>query len=277
MKIGFIGQGWIGKNYADNFEYRGFNIVRYGLEPEYAGNKEKIKECDIVFLAVPTPSTPTGFDFSIVDQALNLIGQGKTAVIKSTILPGTTEELQRKHPDIIVLHSPEFLTEATAKFDAWYPDRNIVGYVDKKGAEAADKVMDVLPVASFKAIIPAKAAELIKYGGNCWFYLKIIYINMLYDLCQEMGIDYELVKRGMSYDTRIGYTHLDPIHKTGRGAGGHCFIKDFAAFRRLYGEMKKDDVWGNKFLEDLEKKNIELLKSTNKDLDLLKGVCGENI
>ena len=57
--IGFIGQGWIGKNYADDFEERGFEVVRYGLEPEFAENKDRIKDCDIVFVAVPTPTRPT--------------------------------------------------------------------------------------------------------------------------------------------------------------------------------------------------------------------------
>ena len=76
-QIGFIGQGWIGKNYADDFEARGYMVVRYGQEPEYAGNKEKIAECDIVFIAVPTPTTPHGFDDSILREVLVLIGKGK--------------------------------------------------------------------------------------------------------------------------------------------------------------------------------------------------------
>jgi len=59
-KIGFIGQGWIGKNYADDFEKRGYEIVRYALESPYIDNKEKIKECDIVFIAVPTPQHSQG-------------------------------------------------------------------------------------------------------------------------------------------------------------------------------------------------------------------------
>ena len=64
--IGFIGQGFIGKNYADDFEQRNYKVVRYALEGTYAGNKDRIKECDIVFIAVPTPTTPEGFDLSIV-------------------------------------------------------------------------------------------------------------------------------------------------------------------------------------------------------------------
>src|SRR5580692_663281 len=82
--IGFIGQGWIGKAYADNFEERGYEVVRYALEKPYIKNKDKIAECDIVFIAVWTPTTPKGFDSSVVENVLPLVGEGKIAVLKST-------------------------------------------------------------------------------------------------------------------------------------------------------------------------------------------------
>src|ERR1700733_12742025 len=104
--IGFIGQGWIGKHYADDFENRGFSVVRYAKEEPYAANKEKIKECDIVFIAVPTPTTPDGFDDSIVRNVISLVKDGTTVVIKSTILPGTTESIQKEHPKKTILHCP---------------------------------------------------------------------------------------------------------------------------------------------------------------------------
>ena len=84
----FYRPGLIGKNYADNFEQRGFNIVRYSMEPEYVGNKEKTKDRDIVFIAVPTPTTPAGFDDSILKQVIRISGREKVALIKSTVLPG---------------------------------------------------------------------------------------------------------------------------------------------------------------------------------------------
>jgi len=279
--IGQIGIGWIGKHYADNFEERDYKVVRYAKEPEYENNKDKIGECDIVFIAVPTPTTIKGFDFSIVQEVLKLIGRGKIAVIKSTILPGTTEILQNIYPDITVLHSPEFLTEATAKYDVAYPNRNIIGYVDDKGAVAAELVMKVLPLAPYKSIIPAKEAEMIKYTGNCWFYFKVMYINILYELCQKLDIEYEIVKQGMSYDPRVGFTHLDVEHQGGRGAGGHCFIKDFAAFREIFSKKMGDgsvaDELSLKILEALEDKNIQLLTESGKSLDLLKGVYGNGV
>ncbi|MDD5290741.1 MAG: hypothetical protein PHZ04_01365 [Patescibacteria group bacterium] len=277
-KIGFIGQGWIGKNYADDFEKRGFEIVRYSLEKPYVDNKEKIKDCDIVFIAVPTPSTPAGFDSSILRQAIKSVGEGKIAVIKSTLLPGTTESIQEENPNIYVMHSPEFLTEATAAHDASNPTRNIIGLPKDSDdyKEKAREVLEVLPYAAYKIICSAKEAELIKYGGNCWFYFKVIFINMLYDLAQKMDCQWGIIQETMAADPRIGRTHLNPVHQGGRGAGGHCFIKDFAAFSDMYKEHIGDE-FGLKVLESLKDKNIDLLVSSGKDLDLLAGVYGEEI
>ena len=149
--IGCIGQGWIGKQYANDFEKRGYAVVRYALEKEYEANKEKIADCDIVFIAVPTPTTTEGFDASIVRAVLPLVGKGKIAVIKSTVLPGVTEKLQEEFPEIIIMHVPEFLREATAAKDVADPERNIVGIVkdDEQNQLAAKKVLEVLPPAPF--------------------------------------------------------------------------------------------------------------------------------
>ena len=298
MNIGFIGQGWIGKNYADDFERRGYAVVRYALEEPYVENKDKIKDCDIVFIAVPTPTTSKGFDARIVDSALALVGRGKIAVIKSTLLPGTTAKLQVTHPGITVLCSPEFLTEATAAHDAANPKRNIIGLGvdDNEHRRAAAQVLEVLPQAPFKLVCKATEAEFIKYGGNNWFYFKVIFINLLYDLAQKQGCNYDVIREGMAADSRVGPSHLIPVHKSGtlgsdnfhlfkthknqegkRGAGGHCFIKDFAAFSRLYSETFPDDEKGIEVLHALESKNIDLLTKSGKDLGLLKGVYGEDV
>ncbi len=276
--IGFIGQGWIGKNYANDFETRGYNIVRYAKEEPYASNKEKIGDCDIVFIAVPTPTTPQGFDNSILKQVIKLVGKKKIAVIKSTITPGTTELMQKDNPGIYVVHSPEFLTEASAAHDAANPNRNIIGIPldNDEYRQKAKEVMEVLPFASYQLICHAKEAELTKYGGNCWFYFKVIFINLLYDLANKLGVDYQVVKEAMAADPRIGPTHIDPIHKTGRGAGGHCFIKDFAVFSQIYNELVGDEP-GAKVLASLKEKNIDLLVKSHKDLDLLKGVYGDDV
>lgn len=300
--IGFIGQGYIGKNYADDFERRSYETVRYALEEPYRANKDKIRKCDIVFIAVPTPTTPEGFDYGIVEAVLSLVGNQKTAIIKSTVLPGTTETLQAKYPNVTLLMSPEFLTEATAAYDAAHPQRNIIGMAEDTPAHhaAALRVLAALPEAPFTQICRAREAEYIKYGGNNWFYFKVLFINALYELTEHAGCDWDVIKKGLAADPRIGSTHLnpvhasgeagggvrhltyneihiEPVHKGGRGAGGHCFIKDFAAFSRLYRETFPEDVKGIRMLEALEEKNIDLLTKSGKDLDLLKGVYGDRI
>ncbi|MFH1255415.1 MAG: hypothetical protein V1667_03030 [bacterium] len=277
-KIGFVGQGWIGKNYADNFEQRGFEIVRYGLEAEYNGNKEKIKDCDIVFIAVPTPTTPEGFDAGILKQVVKLAGKGKIALIKSTITPGSTRDLQSDNPDIFVFHSPEFLTRHTAAYDAANPARNIIGIPEDNEIyrKKAREVMDILPKAPYEIICGSADAELVKYGGNCFFYFKNIFMNMLYDLSRKTGSDWENVRQMIAADPRIGEEHTHPVNKGGRGAGGDCLIKDFEAFIRMYKNYIGDET-GMNILTNLRDKNIGFLVESKKDLELLKGVYGDDV
>jgi UDPglucose 6-dehydrogenase len=282
--IGFIGQGWIGSYYADEMEQRGFEVIRYSLEESYIQNKEKIKECDIVFIAVPTPSTPQGFDYSIVKDAVSLVGCGKIAVIKSTILPETTEIIQREYPDVFVFHSPEFLREANVVFDVANPSRNIIGVpvLDEENMRRAKDVVDVLPKASFEQICHSKEAELIKYAGNNFLYLKVVYMNLLYDFAQKLGLNWKVVRDAVSADPRIGSSHTEPVHKSGhheakigRGAGGHCFVKDMVAFSNKYKELLPDDKHAHLFFDALQNKNMHLLLSTEKDIDLLESVYGK--
>ena len=282
--IGFIGQGWIGKHYADDFEKRGHKVIRYALEEPYVKNGDKIKDCDIVFIAVPTPSTLEGFDDSIVRKAIKGVGKGNIAVIKSTLLPGSTQSIQKENPDIIVMHSPEFLREASAAEDAANPQRNIIGITEMSDelTQKAKAVIAVLPKAPFEHICHAKEAEFIKYGGNCLLAIKVIFMNMMHDMIENMGGDWDRVGEAMAADSRLGDSHWQPVHssspgmKSGRGAGGHCFIKDFAAFREMY-EKTVGDKKGLKMLDSIAEKNIKYLVESEKDLDILKGVYGEDV
>ena len=278
MKIGFVGQGWIGKNYANDFEKRGYDVIRYALEEAYIANKEKIKECDIVFVAVPTPTTKKGFDPSIVRSAMQVVGCGKIAVIKSTILPGTTERIQAENPDIFVLHSPEFLVESTAAYDAAHPSRNIIGIPIENDTyiQKAKGVLAVLPEAPYSKILSAKDAEFVKYAGNCFLLTKVLYMNLLFDLVKAMDGNWKDIREALIHDGRVGASHSEPVHKSGRGAGGDCFIKDFEAFRSMYKE-KVGDPLGNAILSSFKDKNISLLTQSGKDLELLRAVYGESL
>ncbi|OGG72675.1 hypothetical protein A3A38_00360 [Candidatus Kaiserbacteria bacterium RIFCSPLOWO2_01_FULL_53_17] len=277
--IGFIGQGWIGKNYANDFEYRGYRTVRYALEKEYRNNKDKIKECDIVIIAVPTPSTPKGFDASIVEGALKRIGKGKIAVIKSTIIPGTTKRFQKKYPGIVIVYSPEFLSESTAAYDAAHPFSNIIGLPknDIAHRKAAKAVLAVLPKAPFSLVSTSTEAEIVKYSHNMSGYTQIITFNILYDLARKLSADWGMIHQALLADPYVPNRYSQPMHKSGRGAGGGCFIKDFAALRMLYEKVLPKDKESLDALRAFEKKNIQLLKSTKKDLQLLAGVYGPKV
>jgi UDP-glucose/GDP-mannose dehydrogenase family, central domain/UDP-glucose/GDP-mannose dehydrogenase family, NAD binding domain len=267
QKIGFIGQGWIGRNLADHFEERGFDIVRYAKEPEFAMNKEAIAGCDVVFIAVPTPSTPEGFDDRIL------------AVIKSTILPGSTDIFAALYPDRFVMHSPEFLREASVRKDIDFPDRNIVGIpspfiAHKEWIQKAEALMRILPDAPYQMICKASEAELTKYGSNNFLFVKVVFMNLMYDIATKHSAEWDTIAKNMTADPRIGTSHMQPIHQiahmgsiAGRGAGGHCFIKDFAAFRQLFEQSLGHDKEAVALLRALESKG--------KDLDILDGIYGK--
>jgi UDPglucose 6-dehydrogenase len=282
-KIGFIGQGFIGKHMADDVEERGYTVVRYALEEPYNGNKDAIATCDIVFIAVPTPTTPNGFDSSALEAVLPYVGEGKIAVIKSTLLPGTTKRLQVQFPNITILHSPEFLREKTAREDTKSPARTIVGLPvhDEMHTEAANRVQSVLPVSPYQLVCSSDEAELIKYGGNCFLALKVVFMNMMYDAAKATGADYSVIVDAMQADPRIGTSHMNVVDQSGhpgsipgRGAGGHCFPKDLAALASWYEETIADDAMGTALWRAIEAKNNDLLRGSNKDLDLLRGIYG---
>ena len=275
-RIGFIGQGYVGSAVAADFEQRGYDIVRYSLEPAFVANKELVAHCEIVFIAVPTPTVAARFDAGIVSEALSLVGQGKTAIIKSTILPGTTALLQTQYPNIFVMHSPEFLREKSAAEDAAHPERNIIGIpVDTpEFRQKAKAVMAVLPTAPYNAIVSAPTAECVKYIGNTFLYVKTVFMNLVHDFVRAAGGDWEAARQAVIQDSRIGASHTNIVADNGRGAGGHCFIKDYEAFLQFYKSLI-DDPEGLAALEAYRDKNNQLLISTQKDLDLLGAVYGQ--
>lgn len=279
LEIGFIGQGFVGKSIADDFESRGYKTIRYALEEPYVHNKDKIKHADIVFVAVPTPSTTNGFDDSILRGVVSLVGKGKTLVIKSTVVPGTTEAIQNAHPDITVLFSPEFLLEATAAHDAAFPIMNMVGIPSDSAVyrKQAEQVLSVLPKSPHSQLCSAREAELFKYVHNIHGVFRILFANMVYDLATAHGASWAELTEAMSADpymtTQASYYNR-PVHKSGRGAGGHCFIKDMAAFVESYKKSCSENKEAIAALEGLEQLNVALLKNSGKDLDLLEGVYG---
>lgn len=234
IKIGIVGVGMVGGAVQRYFEKKeGLELFLYD-NGKNLGSPEEINKAEIVFVCVPTPylKDGKGFDLSYVEDALNGLQGEKVVVIKSTVLPGTTEMLQQKYPQHKVLMNPEFLTEETADQDMSYPDRQIVGYTEQSHTVAGD-VMQLLPLAPFERILPATEAELVKYFGNTWFAVKVSFANQMFDLCQALGVDYDRMVEAAAADKRIGRTHLNIFHKGYRGYGGKCLPKDIKAFIQL--------------------------------------------
>ncbi len=233
-KIGIVGLGYVGGAAKHWFESKKDEIDLF-LYDKYKkiGSPEEVNGADVVFVAVPTPfKTGSGYDGSAVEESVRNINNGKTIVIKSTVLPGTTDGLQKKYPQKKILFNPEFLRAKSAVADFINPDRQILGVTYASRGEA-ESVFALLPEASHKRILPATEAEMVKYFGNLFLSTKVIFANQIYDLCAKLGADYNAVKDCAALDPRIGESHLDVSDSGYRGYGGGCFPKDMKAFIRF--------------------------------------------
>ena len=261
--IGIMGTGMVGGSVQRYFQ-------SVGLEPKIydkgknLGSLELVNQADMIFICVPTPYLVDGkgFDLSYVEEAIgNAIGS-KILVIKSTVLPGTTEMLQQKYPQHKLLFNPEFLTQSTADNDMKFPDRQVVGYTKESFTVSGD-VMRVLPLAPFERILTATEAEMVKYFGNTWFSAKVAFANQMYEMCQALGLDYDRIKESAAADKRIGPSHLEIFHAGYRGYGGACLPKDTRALIQM-GDARGVDL---SILKTVEKYNNALREAQRLDTD----------
>ncbi|RLF35720.1 MAG: UDP-glucose 6-dehydrogenase [Thermoplasmata archaeon] len=210
-----------------------------------------IKDNDITFVCVGTPSKDDGsIDLIHVKQAVENIGgilkeinRWHHVVIKSTVLPGTTEKillpiLEKKSGknatmDFGLSMNPEFLREGTAVYDFLNADRIVIGANDERSADELVNLYKSFSLKIFKTSITT--AEMIKYASNAFLATKISFINEIGNMCKKLGIDAYEVADGMGLDKRIGRAFLD----SGIGWGGSCFPKDLDAlisWAKMIGE-----------------------------------------
>ncbi len=242
-KLAVAGTGMVGGALARSFQEQGFDIGLYDPPKGYA-DVNVLRIADIIFIAVPTPYylDGRGFDDSYLHEAVQAIPtEGKVIVIKSTIIPGTTDAFQKKYPQHVFLFNPEFLTEANADFDMKNPTRQLVGYTHMS-KEHAQSILDLLPGAPYQAALPALEAELVKYYGNAFLAMRVAFANQMYDICQAMGVDYDIVKNAAAADPRIGASHLDIAFGGYRGYGGKCLPKDVRSLIQLSRSLGLDPV-----------------------------------
>jgi UDPglucose 6-dehydrogenase len=230
--IGIIGEGVVGGALRSYLEDEGHDVRVYDPPKGYDSIAD-LDGADIVFICVPTPYTHgIGFDDRHLLSAVSRLTGQRAVVIKSTVLPGTTQMLQERLPQHRFLFNPEFLREATAYEDFVRPDRQIVGCTYASLGDA-NRVMALLPRAAFERVCPAAEAEMAKYVANAFLALKVSYANEIYDLCERLHIDYGSVKDVVAADERIGDSHLDVLDAGYRGYGGKCLPKDTRALLDL--------------------------------------------
>jgi UDPglucose 6-dehydrogenase len=230
--VGVVGLGVVGDAVHHYFERSGYSMRVY--DPyKGLGSEEAINESDLVFICVPTPYQPgTGLDDNALEDAVSRLTGSKAVVIKSTVLPGTTEAYQTRYSQHCFLFNPEFLREDFARIDFLRPDRQLVGYT-AQSRHLAEPLLSMLPSAPYTSTMVAREAELAKYMTNAFLAVKVIFANELFDLSTALDIDYNAVRDAVSADPRIGSSHLDVSDGGYRGYGGKCLPKDARALLAL--------------------------------------------
>ena len=238
-KVGIIGNGFVGESQA--FAFSPFAEVRiYDIDPlKRTHTKEQIDDCDFIFVCVPTPMRRDGSqDKSFIEKVFDTAVTGPVYIIKSTVLPGTTRDLQLQYSNLDIVFSPEFLTERTAKLDMLTQARIVLGG-DKPGLTAS--VRDLFEQRfKNKHIIETDSitAELIKYMNNTFFATKVSMMNEFKLLADKLEASWEDALYGFSADGRIGDSHLHVPGPDGRlGYGGTCFPKDVNALITLADKL----------------------------------------
>lgn len=241
LKYGIIGVGTVGTAISKYLEGKGWVYFLYD-KYKNIGSIEDINKADVIFIAVPTPFKDGKGDMSAVYEAVSyVIGKGKMVIINSTILPGTSDDLQKLHPELEIFFNPEFLDEDTAVEDFTAPIKQVLGYTAGQ-KDKADYLINALPKSSNPFVIPALEAELVKYFQNTFFATRVIFANQFYDLCEKLGADYKVVVDCASRDRRVGTSHWIIDHKGYRGFGdlnvSKCLPKDLKALLLLAKNKK---------------------------------------
>ena len=208
---------------------------------------EGIKSADVIFLALPTPPGEDGSaDLKYVLGVANELGKiltgYKVIVNKSTVPVGTAEKVRNAilanyNGEFDVISNPEFLREGVAVDDFMKPDRVVIGTLSERARSLMSKLYSPY-VRQGNPIIfmDEKSAELTKYAANSFLATKISFINEIAQLCERVGADVDMVRRGIGSDERVGKRFLFP----GIGYGGSCFPKDVKALIKSAGDVDYD-------------------------------------
>lgn len=235
--------------------------------------KEGISNAQVIFLALPTPPGENGsadlkYILGVANDLGKLITDYVVIIDKSTVPVGTAEKvyaaIAKNLPtgqagtkiEFDVVSNPEFLREGVAVDDFMKPDRVIIG----TSSERAKKIMNELYVPFVRQGNPIiymdeKSAELTKYAANSFLAMKITFMNEIAHLCERMGADVDMVRKGIGSDERIGRRFLFP----GIGYGGSCFPKDVQALVKSSDDVDYDFKILDAVMEVNEKQKLHLI------------------
>jgi UDPglucose 6-dehydrogenase len=187
------------------------------------------QQADFVFLCLPTPTLRDGTVETLPIEILckrirSSIGPNTVVINKSTVPPGTARRLSLKLKNCLpVVSNPEFLREGSAIHDFMYPDRIVIGADDEEVAQSVENLYR--PFSAPTVLTDTVSAECIKYMANSYLATKVSFVNEAARYCEAVGARVVDVLDGLSFDPRIGASHLFP----GPGWGGSCFPKDTEA------------------------------------------------
>jgi len=236
--VGIIGNGFVGESQVFAFSPIA-DIKLYDVNTLKSLNTlEETHNCDFVFICVPTPMKKDGSqDISYIEDVFSKATEKPIYIIKSTIIPGTTNKFQKQFPNLKIIFCPEFLTERTAKLDTLTQARIIFG----GDPYLTNKVQELFEQRFYKRNFihtDTITAELVKYMNNTFFATKVSIMNEFKRLSDALGTDWETAVRGFASDHRIGDSHLHVPGPDGKlGYGGTCFPKDVNALVTLGEEL----------------------------------------
>jgi UDPglucose 6-dehydrogenase len=272
----------IDKNKVDKLSNGEITIYEPGLEKIFLRNLKEgrltfttsladgVKDAKVIFLALPTPPGADGsadlkYVLGVAKDLGAILTDYKVIVDKSTVPVGTAAKVHAAiaanfKGEFDVVSNPEFLREGVAVDDFMKPDRVVIGV----NSERARKVMGELYAPYVRQGNPVifmdeKSAELTKYAANSFLATKISFMNEIAQLCERVGADVDMVRRGIGSDERIGRRFLFP----GIGYGGSCFPKDVQALV-MSSEEVNYDFKILKAVEDVnEKQKLHLMPKIN--------------
>tara|TARA_Y100000768_G_scaffold46785_1_gene30511 strand:- start:1248 stop:2084 length:837 start_codon:yes stop_codon:yes gene_type:complete len=274
MNIGIIGQGFVGNAVYQKLK-KYYKVFTYDIQAKLCNSDlpEVLERCKIIFVCLPTPMNKDGScNLDILDSTLSEINKasrdvdGRIVIIKSTIIPGSTDKFQLKNQYIDIVFNPEFLTEANAVDDFENQTRLLLG----GPLRATTKIKQIFSSVFRKTprIIKtdAKTAELVKYVTNAFLATKVSFANEMHQLCEGLDLDYDKIIEYATLDPRLGDSHWGVPGPDGDfGFGGHCFPKDLSALI----EITKNLNTVNNVLKAVQTTNNTV--RSNRDWEKMKG------